>query len=623
VTLDLDPYQAAAVASTALRTRTRAGAGSGKTRVLTGRAAALIQIGVPSHRIAAITFSKRAADELKDRLGAVAADAWVGTIHSLGYSILRLERPGRDVAGDYKRWIKRALFETKTRWPLREAAREISKAKMTGLHPWWVEVSPNVDRAAKRYQELLDTNPGWNGKPGTPLWDFDDMLMVAEQVLREEPLAKKRWQRWTHILVDEVQDNSPMQWDLVTHLTTPDTNLFVVGDCAQSIYSFRGADPELMLDRLDKRLGPFTDFPLPRNYRSTSSVVTLANSVVEGRKGALRLEATRPGSDADSSIERLPLTAQRIDEARLIADRFQTLFGVDGLKWSDMACLVRTNAQSEGVEAACLEAQIPCVVVGGKGFYARHEVKDVLAYLQLSVGPSASALERIFNKPNRYLGEAFVRELERQGGWDAAARGRAMTFSKRFMNEGYSALRSAVLTLQKSRQGGAQPAALARYVLDSIGYKRWLIDETATEDPDESQIDNVEALVAAASRWDRVEAFLEFAALCQKTVRAGSKGRVQISTIHKSKGLEWPIVAVAGITAGTLPHRRGDEEEERRILYVAVTRARDQLFLAAHGVPSIYWEETLNHVGVGPKLVGELPAAQHEEEDDTPMRDIA
>jgi len=216
-------------------------------------------------------------------------------------------------------------------------------------------------------------------------------------------------------------------------------------------------------------------------------------------------------------------------------------------------------------------------------------------------------MARVYNKPPRYLGHAFLGELEDQGGWDAVAEGKSFSFSRGYMSQGLSRLRQDVMALQRMRADGRPPVELLRYVLDQMGYRKWLCEEDDSTEPDDQRADNLDALLMAAARWTDVEQFLNFALACASSAgtEKDAKGRVQISTVHKAKGLEWPIVAVAGITKDKLPHRRGDAEEERRILYVAITRARDRLLLSCYDVPSPFWFE------VG----GTLPASLSERAD--------
>lgn len=586
----LDPDQRTAVYADARRLRVRAPAGSGKTAVLTARAGRLIQDGVPAHALCALTFSKRAAEELLERLGPLAHGAQVSTIHSLAYAICRDAYGYHQVAdeGVVRRLIRQAMADTdEHRIKFAEVRRKIALAKRTGA-PYGREIV----RVAARYGQLCHEKR---------LWDFDDLLCEAVSGLYGDASLHARWRgRWAHILIDETQDTSALQFDLIDLLIGPETSLLCVGDAAQSIYAFRGATPGALMDEIDRRWGPFTDVPLRTNYRSLPDVVMLANRVIVQQPGAVQMQGhrTRCGL-CHPSVTPLPVGVTAYAEATNVLDALQVVHEA-GTPWGDMAVLYRMNASAEAYEAACTARDIPAVVVGGVGFYQRSEVLDVLAYLQIAKDGWAAheALDRVFNKPSRYLGKAWHAEMQAQGGWDALKYG-DFQWSKPYMRRRANDLIEAVDGLRAKCERGLQPVELVDYVLDGLGYREWLRGEEPDE-VDEARSENLDTLREAADRWGSLDEFLSFAAQCaRRGPKRGERGtdRVRLSTIHSAKGCEFPVVALVGLTEGVLPHRLGDPAEETRLAYVGITRARDTLFLAAHYPPSPLWHEIQRILG--------------------------
>lgn len=576
----LDPHQRAAAQSVGQRIRLRTGAGGGKTVTLTARVAWLRQeVGVQPQELCVVTFSKKAGDELVSRLGPYAVGAQVGTLHSLGFQILREEFGYRQIAdeGMRRRILQGVFADLKIRdFPFSEAMRDLRRAKSQGL-----EFPSRTSVATIAYQTRLSERR---------LWDFDDLVLLPARLFRDDPEIRAKWQgRWRFIMVDEVQDTSELQWDMIDGLLHPEYgHLFVVGDVSQSIYGFRGAMPSAML-QLERRYGTFEDFSIPSNYRSTGSVVRAANRVIDGKPGAVMMEAAR--GDGVPIVLAGPCP-DMLDEAEAVTQWLAEHHGA-GVPWAQMAVLYRTNAQSEAIESLCVKKNIPAVVVGGTGFYGRQEVLDVLAYLRLAVENSAEAADRVYNKPSRYLGKAWRAELEAQGGWPAFFTAfESLKFSKGYMKararDLYEAIQDLRLTAAES-----DPAGLVASVRGpEIGYEKWLLGEEP-DDLDNLRAENLGQLQAAAARWKDVPSLLAFARACAAPRRESDLDfdRVQLSSIHRSKGLEWPVVALIGVDPGHLPHPKGDPDEERRVFYVGVTRARDHLMVSCVGAASPLWLE--------------------------------
>jgi superfamily I DNA/RNA helicase len=566
--MNLDSYQQAAVRCTEPRIRVLAGAGSGKTRALIERINHLTgERQVPAALILAVTFSKKAAEEMRARLQVAGAN--VLTLHALGYRILKSLWPDWGVAdtADKRRLIRRALKETRSPVRFAQVPRMISEAKRRASCP------PDFQGVYDAYERLREQ---------ARLFDFDDMLVVSERVLRANVQVRKSWQRWSYVLVDETQDTDPLQWSMLEMLVGQ-ADLFVVGDYSQSVYGFRGAAPEEMLTGIDLRFGKFEQLELPCNYRSVSEVVGLANDAIEGKPGALSLQVVReqPGHiewlHCDGPSGEVDAVLSRIQEYRQL-----------GVHWSDCAILYRTNAQSERFENRLIRECIPYEIAGDFSFYARGEVKDICAYLELARGWNDEAADRVYNRPSRYLGAVWRQELERKGGWAAVADGAGFSFSRPYMAERLEDFRYAVLTLQRCYHGGTKnPAGLVQYIYDQVGYRPWLLGEEPDAE-DEVKGENLEMLLEAARQQPSVDAMLDLAYRARKPRGQNGDRGVQLLTIHRGKGLEFPYVFVVGCNEGVLPHRLGDPEEELRIFYVAITRAQDRLTMTSFGIPSCY-----------------------------------
>lgn len=351
-----------------------------------------------------------------------------------------------------------------------------------------------------------------------------------------------------------------------------------------SIYGWRGAQPMEMLHGIDKRFGEFVQYQLPTNYRSLPEVVQLANRTVDGADGALSLFSYRTGV-AEIHYRRV------MDDAAFVVPALIAR-NARGMRWGDMAVLYRVNAQSEAFEYQLMSAKVPFVIFGNISFYLRSEIQDVLAYLRLSTGWNNEAADRVYNRPSRYLGRVFKAELDRQGGWQSVAGGGlgGLGFSRGYMGRCLLGFYRLVSRLQQMWRDRFKPHALVQVVYDN-GYWNWLLGEEP-DDADEMRAENLKALLGASRRYERVEDLLAHADACASHDlghASGQRGdRVQLLTIHKAKGQEWPLVCLVGCNEGLLPHQRGDWEEERRLFYVAVTRAQDELLITSSGKASCF-----------------------------------
>ena len=603
--VDLNPEQRAAAEHGEGAVLVVAGAGSGKTRVLTARIAQLLARGVAPGSILAFTFTNRAAREMRERIaravGEVAERLWVGTFHATGVRILRREAGAGHIPGlaagfvIYDREDQEAtLDEVLSRLGLPEGTlrlgevlRRISDAKNALVSVEECErlaVSPHERRIAECYRDYQRTLRAQGAL------DFDDLIGEVVRLLHTQPDVAGRYrERFQHVLVDEYQDTNRAQFRMVEALAAGTGNVFAVGDDDQSIYGWRGADLSNVLD-FEDAFPNTTIIRLEQNYRSTANILRAANTVIANnreRKGK-HLWCDK----GDGARLRFVLAADEQDEARRIMG-FLTERRRAGGRLDQAAVLYRTNAQSRALETELRQQGLRYEIVGGISFYARREVKDLLAYLRLAVNPADRvAFWRVWNTPRRGLGEALrarlesldaerpleaLRTLAEQGQLKGAARGGAESFIG-LIDE----LRSVL---------GEPPARLLQLVLERTEYLQTL-EESGEGDAADRRA-NVEELLAAALAYvpaagaEGVAGFLAESALTTDADRLEEGAdRVLLLTAHNAKGLEFPVVVIAGLEEGLFPHASSLEEareleEERRLFYVALTRAQEQVLLTA------------------------------------------
>ncbi len=586
-----------------------AGAGSGKTRVLTTRLAHLVEArGVPPERILAVTFTNRAAGEMRKRvadlLGRDPAGLWIGTFHSLSARMLRREASRIGFTSQFTiydeddrlaliRRLLGTLGHAPRKFPPQHVQSIISGAKNRLVPPDELAALAE-DRlsqvAAEVYHHLTKALVLANAM------DFDDLLLHPLTLFREHPDRLEYYQRrFSSILVDEFQDTNRAQYLLVRSLARVHEDICAVGDDDQSIYAWRGADIRNMRDFQ-------ADFPsaklirLEENYRSSQVILDAANGVISENRERLgkTLFTSRPGGDPVVLVA----AADERDEAEWVAREFRERSASDRFAFSDMAVLYRTNAQSRALEEAFRRASIPYRVVGAISFYARREVRDLVAYLRLVVNPADNeAFLRAVQVPKRGLGTSSIATLQA-----AAAQ-----WSKPILETARIADR--IVDLRPHAKRGFQefagmidelrtdvarttPAALLEQIVERTDFETHLRGE-GYESTD--RLDNVRELIAAAAEWSEegseeesespLESFLATAALTSPgDTESGSVEGVTLMTVHTAKGLEWPIVVIAGLEDGLFPLSRSLEtaeglEEERRLAYVGVTRAQDRVYL--------------------------------------------
>jgi len=610
--LPLNPAQREAVEHPGGPLLVLAGAGSGKTRVLTARIAHLITtLHVAPQRIFAVTFTNKAAGEMRTRiaqlLGADPRGLWIGTFHSLSARLLRREAPLLGFGSNFtiydsddsealvKRLLETRQLSTKVYSP-RTVHAVISSAKNRMLTPEELGQqadTPLIKVAADIYADLARALKQANAM------DFDDLLLHPLTLFREHPERLAYWQdRFQHVLVDEFQDTNAAQYLLVRHLAKQHGNLCVVGDDDQAIYGWRGADVRHMLSFQN-------DFPgtklvrLEENYRSTQIILDAANGIIA--ENTARLGKTLFTEKKGGEPVTLLRTADERDEAEWLANEFARRAAEGDVAYEGMAILYRTNAQSRPLEEAFRFRGIPYRLIGAISFYERREVKDLLAYLRLIANPADDeAFLRVVNVPRRGIGDASLAVLGKAAaGWqkplpEAARRAGSVNDLRPNVREALTSL-AALLDRLREAVGHADPATALETILATTGYEQYLAEEGAEG---LERIENVRELVAGAAAWAEVqdpdaaegtgtpvERYLTQAALVTPADEEKGEGGVTLTTTHMAKGLEWPIVALAGLEDGLFPLGRSTEqpggvEEERRLCYVGLTRARERLYLS-------------------------------------------
>jgi len=587
-----------------------AGAGSGKTRVLTTRIAHLIEAhGVPPERIFAVTFTNKAAGEMKERIGTLLerspAGLWIGTFHSLSARLLRREAERLGFAREFTIYdqddsvglIRRLLDERNhpvKLYPPKVIQHIISGAKNRLQTAQDLERSaphdPVVRVAADVYVALQRALKTANAM------DFDDLMLHPLTLFREHPDVLARWQRrFDFVLVDEFQDTNRAQYELIKLLGGGHGNVFAVGDDDQAIYGWRGADVGnmrlLQTDFGDARLVKLED-----NYRSTRPILDAANAVIARNRDRLgkTLRTARPGGD---SLVVLAAADER-DEAEWIARELQKRER-GGIAYVGMAILYRTNAQSRALEEALRRAGVPYRIIGAISFYDRREVKDLLAYLRLIANPADDqAFLRAVAVPRRGLGDAALAQLGDQARhWNlpllATAERAEMVMDLRPNVRAALAKFAHLVQSVRQRVGESAPVVVMEELVRVLDYESVLL----AEGPEGAERwENVRELVAGAAEWSEVvseeeepgtplQRFLAEAALLSAVdTSAGREDGVTLMTLHTAKGLEWPLVVLSGMEDGLFPLGRALEspeglDEERRLCYVGITRARDVLLL--------------------------------------------
>ncbi|WP_409470155.1 DNA helicase PcrA [Streptomyces sp. HC307] len=629
-----------------------AGAGSGKTRVLTHRIAHLLaERGVHPGQILAITFTNKAAGEMKERVeqlvGPRANAMWVMTFHSACVRILRRESKKLGFtssfsiydAADSKRLMAlvcRDLDLDPKRYPPKSFSAKISNLKneLIDEEDFAAQATDGFEKTLAQAYALYQSRL----REANAL-DFDDLIMTTVNLLRAFPdVAEHYRRRFRHVLVDEYQDTNHAQYALVRELVgtgehvppgegdLPPAELCVVGDADQSIYAFRGATIRNIL-QFEEDYPDATTILLEQNYRSTQTILSAANAVIE------RNESRRPknlwtNAGAGARITGYVADTEH-DEAQFVADEIDRLTDAGEAKAGDVAVFYRTNAQSRVFEEIFIRVGLPYKVVGGVRFYERKEVRDVLAYLRVLANPEDSVpLRRILNVPKRGIGDRAEAMI------DALSQREKISFPQALkrVDEAYGmAARSTnavkrfntlMEDLRTIVESGAGPATVLEAVLERTGYLAEL--QASTDPQDETRIENLQELAAVALEFEQERSegeqgtlsdFLEQVALVADSDQIPDEeegdGVITLMTLHTAKGLEFPVVFLTGLEDGVFPHMRAlgqtkELEEERRLAYVGITRARERLYLTRSAMRSAWGQPSYNPPS---RFLEEIPAA--------------
>jgi len=595
---ELNPEQTDAVIHRGGPLLVVAGAGSGKTRVLTHRIAYLIEDqGLSPFEILAITFTNKAAGEMRQRVGAligsVAEKMWVSTFHAACVRMLR--RDGTQLGypssftiydqADAVRltgYVIRDLNIDPKRFAPRSVHATISAAKNDLVSA--VEFADQAENLLERKTaEVYTEYQARLLRAGA--MDFDDLLVNAVELVRRHPQVLDHYRRrFAHVLVDEYQDTNRAQNELVIQLASEHRNVFVVGDSDQSIYRFRGADIRNILE-FETAFPDASVVVLDQNYRSTQTILDAANSVIANNMGRKPKNLWTDQGPGDSIVRYR--AEDEDDEARWVVGEMIRLHDGGTVRWDEIAAFYRTNAQSRVLEDQLVRNDIPYVVIGGTRFYDRREVKDALAYLKAVANPADEvSVKRVLNVPKRGIGAGSVAKI------DAYATSSGLSFTMALRECAAAgvtgrALRGIAAFLELiddvASLDDQRPGFLLEELLDRSGYIAELEAEGSVDA--EGRLENLAELMGAAREIDDRDEFLEQVSLVADTDGLDDESKVTLMTLHSAKGLEYPNVFLIGLEDGIFPHMRSlgeptELEEERRLAYVGITRARQRLYLS-------------------------------------------
>ena len=631
----LNEAQREAVAAPLGQQRVLAGAGSGKTRVLVHRIAWLIQVENASpHSILSVTFTNKAAAEMRVRieelLGLNPAGMWVGTFHGLAHRLLRAHWQEAGLAegfsildsDDQLRLLKRVMRELaldEKRWPVRQAQWFINGQKDEGLRPEHIQAGGDLFLGTML--QIYSAYEAACSRAGAI--DFAELLLRALDLWRDHPGLLQHYQnRFQHILVDEFQDTNAVQYAWLRLLAQGGKSLMVVGDDDQSIYGWRGAKIE-NIQQFSTDFVKTQSIRLEQNYRSTANILKAANALIDNNQGRLGKELWT--EDGDGDLINFYSAYNEHDEARYIVECIEQALRKGEVNRDQIAILYRSNAQSRVLEEALLRAAVPYRIYGGQRFFERLEIKNALAYLRLLRSRhDDGAIERVINVPTRGIGEKTIETVRLAARehdvslWQAmkilveqkALPGRASNALQTFMD---------LIEQLEIQTRDCELHAMAQIVIEQSGLITYHKEEKGEKG--QARIENLEELVSAARTFkqsDEIEedvsdlvAFLDHAVLEAGDTQADEFTQaVQLMTLHSAKGLEFPIVFIAGMEEGLFPHKMSLEEpgrleEERRLAYVGITRAMRQLYITCAETRRLYGTETYNKVS---RFVREIPA---------------
>ena len=618
---ELNPQQYAAVTTTEGPILIIAGAGSGKTRVITFRIAHMLDKGIPQSQILALTFTNKAAREMESRVKELTQkklqNLTVSTFHAFGVKILRQEISAlgwRENFTIYDESDKIALIKESGReLKMSPEAMDCYKIAIlfsdikTGRKEWKAETDI--------YRELYEYY-----QEGLKLYnavDFDDLIVLPIKIFREFPeILQKYRDRYKYLMIDEFQDTSHQQYEMM-HLLA-DKNVAVVGDDDQSIYSWRGADYQNIVN-FEKDFEGVKEIRLEQNYRSTETILEAANGVISHNTNRKEKKLWSKKTVGNKPIE-IFMPQNETDEADFIAESIQGICAEERIKYDDFGVLIRSNTQSRPIEEAFLSANIPYTMSGGTSFFERKEIKDIVSYLRVIANHDDDInLLRVLNTPRRGIGRAALEALNERASqnhsslWDAIKSLQAEDSQKEFELAQEAAASAALppktlgalaeftslIEKNSNMLGGKELSKKVKALVEEINYWDFLILENPkSEKAARFKYLNIDSLINSIAQWETnpdnfgktsLYDYLNRITLLSRDDMddEGDKGKVNLMTIHASKGLEFPVVFIAGAEEGLIPHARAIEEdeknveEERRLFYVAITRARDKLYISS------------------------------------------
>ncbi|MBO5413751.1 MAG: DNA helicase PcrA [Clostridia bacterium] len=608
-----------------------AGAGSGKTKVLTHKISYLInEKNVKPWNILAITFTNKAANEMKQRIenlvgGQATNDMWIGTFHSICVRILRkfIDRIGFDSsfiifdASDQKSLVKQCLKELNIDDKLftdRGVLSEISNAKNEMLTPVQYAVKANgeyrketIAKVYSLYQSKLKQNNSI---------DFDDIINYTIQILTENPdILEYYSEKFKYVLVDEYQDTNKAQFTLITLLSARYGNITVVGDNDQGIYSFRGADISNILN-FEKDFPGTKIIKLEQNYRSTKPILDAANAVI--RHNPKKYEKNLWTENKEGNMPKLHIAKNEYDEASYIVEQIEHLRREEYFKYSDFTILYRTNAQSRAIEDILRRENIAYRIIGGLKFYERKEIKDTISYLRLIQNPADNlSLQRIINEPKRGIGKTSLEKVEEIANTNGISMYEVIKKAETFgLNKVFLNSREFVNVIEEmhAKKDDMLISELIKETLNKTGYTKALELENTLQA--EARIENIEEFLTVAMEFEKemsensLAEFLESITLTSDVDgMEEDEEAVTLMTLHSAKGLEFPVVFLVGMEEGLFPSYRsiGEErelQEERRLAYVGITRAKQYLYLTCAKQRTIFGSTTCNKIS---RFVEEIP----------------
>lgn len=601
----LNPAQKQAVETTEGPLLILAGAGSGKTKTLTHRIAYLIaKKATWPNQILAVTFTNKAAREMRERLGVLLdQDAsqrsfmpWMGTFHGICVRLLRMDGQAIGVASNF------VIYDEDDRRGLIKQAMKTLGIAEKDIKPTAASAIISAEKNKMNDPEACEANARYPYQQAVAkiyaeyermrrvaqALDFDDLLLETVRLLREHSDVRQKWQQqFRYILIDEYQDTNAAQYTIVKLLTNEQQNICVVGDDWQSVYSWRGADFTNILN-FERDFPGTTVVKLEQNYRNSGAILAAAQQVII--KNTERTDKALWTEAPDGSPVEVHAVYDETEEAALVADRISTQVAIGARRYDDFAVLYRTNAQSYTIEKALRQRHIPSHIVGGVRFFDRAVVKDAMAYLRLCYQPhDRASFQRIANVPTRGIGATSLAKFlqwQTQSDMDIITALMNVQEATTITPRARTSLANLGTILRQGQakiMGEATPSDILEYLLGAVGYRDFINDGSPQAD---EKLENIGALLSEAKPYADTATFLEEAALMSSVDQETDKGSVTLMTLHAAKGLEFSVVFIVGMEEGIFPHSRvfdgkpAELEEERRLCYVGMTRAEEELHLS-------------------------------------------